>query len=86
MRLLDIRLFDAATKATVYTKQTQAAETAGVSNCSFCAVGHDSNKARIWTLAEMEADHVTAWSNGGSSSIENCEMLCKTHNQAKGNR
>lgn len=85
-QLLDIRLFDAATKASVYAKQKQAAEAAGISNCSFCAVGHDSNKARIWTLAEMEADHVTAWSNGGSSSIENCEMLCKTHNQAKGNR
>ncbi len=85
-QLLDIRLFDTATKTTVYTKQTQAAEAAGVSNCSFCAIGHDSNITRIWKLAEMEADHVTAWSNGGASSIENCEMLCKTHNQAKGNR
>lgn len=85
-QLLDIRLFDAVTKATVYARQKQSAGAAGISNCSFCAVGHDANKARIWTLAEMEADHVTAWSNGGSSSIENCEMLCKNHNQAKGNR
>ncbi|MBQ2050714.1 MAG: HNH endonuclease, partial [Paludibacteraceae bacterium] len=30
--------------------------------------------------------HVTAWSNGGATSIENCQMLCKTHNRAKGNR
>jgi 5-methylcytosine-specific restriction endonuclease McrA len=34
----------------------------------------------------MEADHVTAWSKGGASTPENCQMLCKTHNRAKGNK
>jgi hypothetical protein len=34
----------------------------------------------------MDADHVAAWSSGGSTSKENCEMLCVTHNRAKGNR
>jgi 5-methylcytosine-specific restriction endonuclease McrA len=34
----------------------------------------------------MDADHVTAWSKGGHSNIDNCQMLCKTHNRAKGNR
>ena len=37
-------------------------------------------------LNEMDADHVTAWSKGGATSIENCEMLCKTHNRSKGNK
>lgn len=32
------------------------------------------------------ADHVTAWSKGGETSLENCQMLCRTHNRAKGNR
>ena len=32
------------------------------------------------------ADHVTAWSKGGATDISNCQMLCKTHNRAKGNR
>ena len=36
--------------------------------------------------SEMDADHVTAWSKGGVTSIENCQMLCKTHNRAKGNK
>ncbi|MBQ1427889.1 MAG: HNH endonuclease, partial [Aeriscardovia sp.] len=31
-------------------------------------------------------DHVTAWSKGGSTDIANCQMLCKTHNRAKGNK
>ncbi len=34
----------------------------------------------------MDADHVTAWSKGGATSIDNCQMLCKTHNRAKGNK
>ncbi len=25
-------------------------------------------------------------SKGGETSIENCQMLCKTHNRAKGNK
>ena len=36
--------------------------------------------------SEMDADHVTAWSNGGSTDINNCQMLCKTHNRGKGNK
>ncbi|MGE0021013.1 MAG: HNH endonuclease [Draconibacterium sp.] len=32
------------------------------------------------------ADHVAAWSKGGATSFINCQMLCKTHNRAKGNR
>ncbi|MBR1755312.1 MAG: HNH endonuclease [Bacteroidaceae bacterium] len=34
----------------------------------------------------MEADHVAAWSRGGQTSEENCQMLCRTHNRVKGNR
>ena len=34
----------------------------------------------------MDADHVTAWSKGGATDASNCQMLCKTHNRAKGNR
>jgi len=85
-KLLDIRVFDEATKRSVYAKQTKEAETKEKSNCSLCAVGHDANKSKIWSFGEMEADHVSAWSKGGATSAKNCEMLCKTHNRAKGNR
>lgn len=33
----------------------------------------------------MEVDHVTAWSKGRNTDLSNCEMLCKTHDRAKGN-
>lgn len=85
-RLLNVRVFDDPVKKAVYAHQTEAAKAEGVSNCPYCAIGHDSNCQRIWKLEEMDADHVTAWSKGGSTDIENCQMLCKTHNRAKGNR
>lgn len=84
--LLDVRVFDEATKKSTYASQTKVAEADGVSNCPLCAMGHDANKSKIWALKDMDADHVAAWSNGGKTSAENCQMLCKTHNRAKGNR
>lgn len=85
-KLLDIRIFDEATKRAVYGRQTEQAKSAGKSNCPFCAIGHDANANKIWKLNEMDADHVTAWSKGGATDISNCQMLCKHHNRAKGNR
>lgn len=85
-QLLGIRLFDDPTKHAAYKQQTDKAKRAGVSNCPLCAIGDNANKSRIYTIAEMEADHVTAWSKGGSTDLKNCEMLCVTHNRAKGNR
>ena len=58
----------------------------GKSNCPLCAIGHDANRTKIWDLKDMDADHVKAWSAGGSTDERNCQMLCKTHNRAKGNR
>lgn len=85
-KLLNVRVFDEKIKRQVYKLQTDAAEQKGVSNCPYCAIGHEATKTRIWKLTEMDADHVSAWSKGGATTIENCQMLCKTHNRAKGNR
>ncbi len=85
-KLIDVRVFDEATKKSVYAKQTEAAKSKGISNCPHCAIGHDANKDKIWSLADMDADHVAAWSKGGATDVKNCQMLCKTHNRAKGNR
>lgn len=85
-KLLNIRVFDDMTKHKVYKWQTDKAKEEGVSNCPYCAIGADASRARIWKLSEMDADHVSAWSKGGSTDISNCQMLCKPHNRAKGNR
>ncbi len=85
-KLLDVRVFDEATKKSVYASQTKAAKAKEKSNCPHCAIGHDASKSKIWSFNEMDADHVSAWSKGGATSAKNCQMLCKTHNRAKGNR
>jgi uncharacterized protein with ParB-like and HNH nuclease domain len=85
-KLLEVRVFDEAVKKSVYALQTKKAESKGKSNCSHCAIGHDANKSKIWKFDEMDADHVAAWSKGGATAANNCQMLCKTHNRAKGNR
>lgn len=85
-KLLEVRIFDPPVKNTVYAKQTNLAKEKGESNCPLCAIGNDNNKKKIWRLEEMDADHVTAWSKGGATDISNCQMLCKTHNRAKGNK
>ena len=85
-KLLNVRVFDEATKKSVYAKQTETAKKKSESNCPLCAIGHDANKKKIWSLKDMDADHVTAWSKGGATDAKNCQMLCKTHNRAKGNR
>lgn len=85
-KLLNVRVFNEATKKSVYATQTKKATAEGKSNCPHCAIGHDANKSKLWELKDMDADHVAAWSKGGRTTEKNCQMLCKTHNRAKGNR
>lgn len=85
-KLIDVRVFDEATKRSAYDNQTSKSKSKGISNCSHCAIGNAANKAKIWQISDMDADHVEAWSKGGATVSSNCEMLCKTHNRAKGNR
>lgn len=84
--LLNVRLFDDRTKLAAYTRQTENAKAKGISNCPICATGTNNNRTKIYLFSEMDADHVTAWSRGGATTLENCEMLCRTHNRVKGNR
>lgn len=84
--LLEIRIFEDSTKKIVYNRQTEQARANGISNCPLCALGNDSNRTRIYKLKEMDADHVTAWSRGGTTTIDNCQMLCRIHNRTKGNK
>ena len=86
-KLLNVRVFDKKTISEVYRKQTKDAKERGMSNCPLCAEsGQAKLEKRIYKESEMDADHVTAWSKGGSTTESNCQMLCKTHNRSKGNR
>lgn len=87
VKLLSVRVFDEATKRIVYKEQSAKAKRENLSNCPYCAISDNATqRAKIYKLEEMDADHVAAWSRGGATDKSNCQMLCKTHNRAKGNR
>jgi len=64
---LNIRSFTDKEKLKVYEKQD------GV--CKKCE--------KKFKIEEMEADHITPWSKGGKTIVENCQMLCKECNRRK---
>ena len=38
---------------------------------------------KTFEIKQMEADHITPWSKGGKTSVDNCQMLCKECNRRK---
>ena len=67
-KLLEKRAFADGVKTKVFNEQK------GV--CPVC-----KNKFK---LQEMQADHIIPWSKGGTTALENCQMLCRACNQTKG--
>lgn len=66
-RSLNIRTFSANQKREAYERQN------GI--CPMCREHFEINK--------MEADHITPWSKGGTTSADNCQMLCQEDNRRK---
>jgi len=64
---LSIRSFTESQKRESYERQN------GI--CPICNNYFDIN--------EMEGDHITPWSNGGKTTSDNCQMLCKEDNRRK---
>lgn len=70
---LNLRAFDENIKREVYEKQG-----------GICANKKCPNANKKFEINEMEADHIIAWSKGGKTMIENCQMLCRECNRTKG--
>jgi len=66
-RYLSIRAFTDKMKREAYERQN------GI--CPFCKKKYD--------ISEMEADHITPWHEGGKTTAENCQMLCRQDNRTK---
>ena len=67
---LNIRAFSPNQKREAYERQK------GV--CVKCG--------KHFEITEMEADHITPWHEGGKTSADNCQMLCKDDNRRKSGR
>ncbi len=68
-KYLSIRAFTDKMKREAYERQN------GV--CPKCGKHFD--------ISEMEADHIKPWVEGGHTTAENCQMLCKDDNRRKSN-
>lgn len=75
---LNLRTFTAAQRARAYKKQH--------GKCPRCASMHKPTASKVWTIDEMEADHIKPWHEGGQTTDENCQMLCRQCNREKGGR
>ncbi|MBW8001867.1 MAG: DUF262 domain-containing protein [Planctomycetes bacterium] len=69
-KYLSIRAFTDAMKQKVYEKQK--------GKCVVCK--------KHFEIEEMEADHIKPWHEGGKTTEENCQMLCKECNRRKSGR
>lgn len=67
---LSIRKFSPKMKRATYERQNH--------KCAKCG--------KEFEFKEMDADHIKAWSLGGKTVLENCQMLCKACNRAKGKK
>jgi hypothetical protein len=64
---LSLRQFDDKMKRKVYERQK------GI--CTKCK--------KHFEITEMEGDHIIAWHQGGKTTEENCQMMCKLDNRTK---
>ena len=69
-RTLSLRAFDEKDTIKKYEEQK------GI--CPICKNHYEFN--------DMEADHVTPWSQGGKTTYDNCQMLCRDDNRRKSNK
>ena len=69
-RHLNIRVFSEAMKQKAFENQK------GI--CKVCA--------KAFEIADMDADHITPWSEDGKTVEQNCQMLCKPCNRRKSNK
>ena len=67
---LNIRAFSVAMKQKAFESQK------GV--CKVCG--------KAFEMSDMEADHITPWSEGGKTNAENCQVLCRHCNRRKSNK
>lgn len=66
-KFLSIRTFSDSNKRILYERQS--------GKCKVCK--------EIFEIEQMEADHITPWSQGGKTELDNGQMLCRDCNRRK---
>lgn len=73
-KYLSIRSFTDRMKREAYERQG-----------GLCVARNAVCGGKKWDISEMEADHITPWSEGGKTTSENCQMICREDNRRKSN-
>lgn len=74
-KYLSIRAFSDKMKREAYERQGGKC----VARNAVCGNNH-------WKINEMEADHIKPWSEGGKTTTDNCQMICKEDNRVKSSK
>ena len=76
---LNLRTFTPAQKRKAYEEQS------GICNNLECPHRHEgeNGEPKHWEINEMEADHITPWSKGGKTDLDNLQLLCRDCNRRK---
>ncbi len=72
---MNLRSFSDNQKSAMYEKQGGR-----------CANKNCPKGTKNFQIYEMEADHITPWSEGGKTEIENGQMLCRECNRKKSSK
>lgn len=75
---LNLRTFTQSQKREMYERQDGKC-----ANGEHCRTAGNQDGEKTFTLREMEADHITPWSKGGKTDLENGQMLCRPCNRQK---
>lgn len=75
LRLDPQRTFDKTTKDILYSRSPRCAH-----------INDDGTRCTETSYSKLEVDHIIPWANGGRTTIDNAQLLCKHHNTSKGAR
>ena len=67
------RFFDKADKDRLYAMSPRCAH-----------VDDDGTPCKETSYSKLEVDHIVPWCDGGQTTLDNAQLLCKAHNASKG--
>ena len=75
IKLWGQRKFDKTIKDILYSRSNRCAH-----------IDENGQRCNETNYSNLEVDHIIPWANGGQTTLDNAQLLCKHHNASKGNR
>ena len=75
IKLCGQRKFDKTIKDILYSRSNRCTH-----------IDENGQRCNETNYSNLEVDHIIPWANGGQTTLDNAQLLCKHHNASKGNR